>query len=1065
MNMLSGFTQADRERASRRRNAARDVGEGARELAGRMAELDEARTRLEQARLEAEQARDEYRRKAAETAAGAVRTAMHAARNVLNGGEISPQMAARMDQPRYQTGCELLENMVPLPQGGITKRPGLEHVGETLKQGEGDVVRLIPFVFNVDETRVLELDAAEGSGGIETKPSVPESRLQINANGEAQGGSLCVRCTVLGADAGKCAYFLRRERLSPDWQPIPAENVTRESVSVALVRIGPLGTASEIDGIRIEYDGLSAFFMFSSGAGEGGIAVGANWQLVNGVPCVDCTAAGASVRDMTSVFIHSSLGESRVSKVGGAFSYWTDDLGREHARFVLPNGETLEQMIDVEMHFPDGTGGFTANVYRFFGDEFGNAGDGGGAVADPSQGSALRVWLPTEAGADILLSEVRGALPYGADDLRELSFVQCADVIYFAHRRYPPAKLSRHADDDWRFEVVDWLPDIAAPVITEAVAVGSIPAGENSRTNYSYVATAIDGRTGEESLPSAPVTVENAAPLSQSYYIRLTIAPVAGASEYRIYKKKGGVFGYIGRMDGSSGNWTETRAARAVFMAAALQEEPYFWFTARWSGETVMVTLNGDQSFMNDGAVFEYRTDGGEWQAATARKDTDKANLWHVSGLPEGAIELRVTDGHGVSNTASIEGERVPDGGTEPEPEPAPAEPGVFEDRNIGADTEDTPPAARNPFDAPGKYPSLVFLHQQRLGFAASDAQPLTVWLSQAGNFESMASSLPPADDDAIEATLATEQANRILWCHSDRNVLALGTAGGEWTFSGADGGAPTPSSLSFQPQTFYGANAHLAPLRAGRNLLFVQRGGKALREYGYSFGADRYESGDLSLLARHILRESPVVSWAWQAEPCSVVWCVRADGSLAGLTCMREHDVVGWHRHVSPGARLESVISLPGFRGDTLIWFVTWRNGSRRVERLASFFEGGSPAAAIHVDGRERVAYVGRCVPCMPESTLENGSTLMRVRKLNAVKCRVVNSQPFAARIGDGDLMPVPARGAAYVSRADWAVPLAGGWRDGDKLELVFDGPGPATVLAAVITLELADMAGAQAG
>ena len=98
-----------------------------------------------------------------------------------------------------------------------------------------------------------------------------------------------------------------------------------------------------------------------------------------------------------------------------------------------------------------------------------------------------------------------------------------------------------------------------------------------------------------------------------------------------------------------------------------------------------------------------------------------------------------------------------------------------------------------------------------------------------------------------------------------------------------------------------------------------------------------------------------------------------------------------------------------------------------------------------------------------MPESTLQNGSTIMRVRKLNAVKCRVINSAPFAARIGNGPLLPVPAQKAAYTARADWAAPLAGGWRDGGKLELVFDGDEPATLLAVLTTVEIADMAGGQ--
>lgn len=799
--MLSGFREADRERAAR-----------------------------EKALREAERAREESRQRAAETAAAAARTALQTVRNVLNGGEISPDMAARVEQPRYQTGCEALENMVPLPQGGITKRPGLEHVGEALAQGRGDAVRLVPFVFNVGETRVLEL-----------------------------------------ASSGK--------------------------------------------------------------------------------------------------------------------------------------------------------------------------------------GTSLRVWLPTEAGAEVLFSGKENALPYAAAELRELSIVQSADVLFLAHRLHAPAKLSRYADDDWRFETIDWLPGIAAPTILEAVPVGNIPNGENSRTNYSYVATAIDGATGEESMPSPAVTVENVAPLSQGYYIRITIAPVEGASEYRIYKKKGGVYGYIGRIAGEG--------SEQPFYGASLTVS----WAGLWNGERVLrMTLSGFQE-----PITLERKDGDAWitlegiEFYVPRGD----GIYDFPRIPEGGafglmpqtpVRASGFNGKMLSTTVPAAGKT-----SEVREESGTALKNSFEDRNIGADTEDTPPEARNPFDGEGNYPSVVFLHQQRLGFAASDNQPLTVWLSQAGNFESMAASIPPADDDAIEVSLAATQANRILWCQSDRNVLALGTAGGEWTLSGTDGGALTPSSLSFQPQTFYGSEPDLPPLRAGQSLLFTQRGGQVLREYGYSFSADRYESGDLSLLARHILRESPVVSWAWQAEPCAVVWCVRADGSLAGLTYMREHDVVGWHRHSTPGGCLESVVSLPGAHGETLVWFVTWRNGSRRIERLARFFEGGDPATACHTDGRERASYTGRCIPCMPEISQDDGSTLMRVRKLNAVKCRVINAGPFAARVGNGPLLPVPARTAAYTQRADWAAPLAGGWRDGAHLELVFDGPAPVTLLALLLTVELADMSGSQ--
>lgn len=439
----------------------------------------------------------------------------------------------------------------------------------------------------------------------------------------------------------------------------------------------------------------------------------------------------------------------------------------------------------------------------------------------------------------------------------------------------------------------------------------------------------------------------------------------------------------------------------------------------------------------------------------------------------------------------------------------------IFEDRNISPDTEDTPPVAKDPFTGEGEYPSVVFLHQQRLGYAASDKHPLTMWLSQAGNFKSMASSVPPDDDDAIEATLAAKQANRILWAESDRNGLAFGTEGGEWILKASEGQALSPRDLSFEPQTYYGSENGLPALRAGSSILFAQRGACVARELGYSFQDDRYNASDLSLLARHILRDNPIRHWCWQPEPYGIIWCALKNGQLAGLTYMREHDVIAWHRHETAGF-IHSLASIPSENGHWQLWALVSRNVSRetsgaeknvsqetsdsenvsretltqeagaaenvsqetstretsapslRLERMAPFYEGEEALGASHVDGLERHEFAARCIPCLAESNLDNGGTLMRVRKINAVKARVIYSKPFKARVlGRGitpsPLMDVPARGGAPVEEDDWSCPLGAGFRDGARLELVMDGPAPVTLLGLTITMEIASHAAGQ--
>ncbi len=71
-------------------------------------------------------------------------------------GEISPLLHARVDLAKYRTGLAELVNMIVLPQGGVTRRAGLQRIGLTLGVGE---VRLIPFEYNTTDSVMLEFGA------------------------------------------------------------------------------------------------------------------------------------------------------------------------------------------------------------------------------------------------------------------------------------------------------------------------------------------------------------------------------------------------------------------------------------------------------------------------------------------------------------------------------------------------------------------------------------------------------------------------------------------------------------------------------------------------------------------------------------------------------------------------------------------------------------------------------------------------------------------------------------------------------------------------------------------
>lgn len=620
----------------------------------------------------------------------------------------------------------------------------------------------------------------------------------------------------------------------------------------------------------------------------------------------------------------------------------------------------------------------------------------------------MRVWLPDGKLVSSGSEPYVVSTPFAASDLRAVRFAQSADVVYFAHSSYPPCKLSRYSDNDWRWTTLTFMPSIAAPQqpalqILDKRADDDKPKNP-SRTDYNYLVTAIDGETGEESSASPAATIEAEALNSVDYHIRITWPAVSGASEYRIYKKKTGVFGFIGR---------------------------------------------------------------------ASKDDT-------------------------ITATTTLQ---------------------YYDDKNIGADTEDTPIEHKNPFEGSGNYPSQVFFHQQRLGFAATANRPITFWLSRTGDFESMASSVPPKDDDAIEVTLAATQANRIVWLQPDRNALAFGTEGSEWTLQSSEGVVLTPSTVSFQLQTTNGGEGTVSALSVGGGVLYVQRGSGAVREFAYNYSADKYLGQDLTILARHIIKDRDITAWAYQQEPYSTLWCVLSDGTFAGLTYMKEQDVIGWHRHTTDGSILDVAV-IPGTPDDQ-VWFLVRRAGGVFVERLESFFDsdnlddaffldsslhysgeavdtfsglghlsgrtvqvfadggtidgltvsaGGelklkSPAKSVHIG----LPYTSRVIPNLPEVQTQQGWTLMHNRKISAVRVRTYRSMSFLAGIA-GNLSPIVdrhIRGGAFSVRpffsdgTDLNMETCGGWSSESPLVFEVSSATPLTILAIVTTMDIAPYAG----
>ena len=264
--------------------------------------------------------------------------------------------------------------------------------------------------------------------------------------------------------------------------------------------------------------------------------------------------------------------------------------------------------------------------------------------------------------------------------------------------------------------------------------------------------------------------------------------------------------------------------------------------------------------------------------------------------------------------------------------------------------------------------PSVVTFFEQRLVFGNTNNNPQTLWFSKNGDYLNF--TVGTAADDALIYTIASNQVNAIRYLSATR-VLTLGTSGGEYVVTATSDGPVTPTTTLIRKYSNYGT-APIEPVQVADVTLFLQRGNRKIREFRYvgDINADAYNAPDMSILAEHIT-EGGITQFAYQQEPDSVIWMVRADGTLVGMTYRREEQVVAFHKHVIGGtfsggqAVVESVATLPTDTGEDELYMVVKRtiNGvtKRYIELMKPFSFGGVTTGAFFVDSG--LAYSGSAV------------------------------------------------------------------------------------------------------
>ncbi|NQX02236.1 hypothetical protein HQ447_16380 [bacterium] len=481
------------------------------------------------------------------------------------------------------------------------------------------------------------------------------------------------------------------------------------------------------------------------------------------------------------------------------------------------------------------------------------------------------------------------ASPYTADDLDGIQMAQVNNVAYFTHPLRTPYKMRRVYHTLWEFAPVEF----------------DYPAMLEENLNKSLTIT-----TSAAGAAGASINLDSSAALFAAGHVgaHFQISHERTADQFEV------------TMTATSGN-------NGRFTAGLIVQGAWSFATSgTWSGTFV---------------IQRSTNNGGSWQ--TIRQFSASANdNYSAGGTEPGQVLLRIGWTHvatGSSNPrASLEASgafirglvRITSVMTSTH-----AEVVVVNRVRSGA----TSYWREGAWSGVNGYPRTVAAHEQRIIYGGNALRPSTLWGSATDDYERFE---PGVDDtDSWTHALASDQQNSIQWLISQKSLL-IGTSGDEWVMSsGGDETTITPSNVRARRQSGNGSDFLKARV-INDAVLFVQRGGKKLRDMTFSFEADGYTTSDLTLLAEHIAGEG-IIDTAYQAQPISTLWCVTRGGTLIGLTYDRAQQLVGWHRHVTGDATdgFESVTVRTTAGEADQVWVSVRRRidgtDRRHIERICS--------------------------------------------------------------------------------------------------------------------------------
>jgi hypothetical protein len=236
------------------------------------------------------------------------------------------------------------------------------------------------------------------------------------------------------------------------------------------------------------------------------------------------------------------------------------------------------------------------------------------------------------------------------------------------------------------------------------------------------------------------------------------------------------------------------------------------------------------------------------------------------------------------------------------------------------------------PFLSAGNYPRACGFYEQRLVYGGSTNSPATLYFSRSALPNDF--SLGEEVDDGIEYTIAGG-VGRVNWLRGTERFLGIGGESDVLQATGGIDGVITSTSISIRPSNAPGC-ANYMPIGRGTQIFFIQDNKLVLRSFEYDFQRDGYVPIDRNLIAPHITK-SGLVQIEYENGRPNILWAVRSDGVLAGLTVEEGEAIPGWHRHTTQG-EFVSIASESRSANYDATWVVVKRGDEHFIEYFADY-------------------------------------------------------------------------------------------------------------------------------